>query len=95
MATLRDPFYAPNTVSLDEMEQLQNSDKGSLRRGWESGRIGAERNALAIDEFAARAAGDEPRLLAETLPNGPWEVFGSDISTQVLANCSVPVMLIR
>lgn len=61
MATLRDPLFAPNTVSLDEMQQLQDADKGSLRRGWEAGRIGAERNALAIDEFAAQAAGDTAR----------------------------------
>ncbi len=64
MATLRDPFFAPNTVSIDEM-QLQDADKGSLRRGWEAGRIGSERNALGIDEVAARAAGDIQR--AETL----------------------------
>ena len=65
MATLRDPFFAPNTVSIDEMQQLQDADKGSLRRGWEAGRIGSERNALGIDEVAARAAGDIQR--AETL----------------------------
>ena len=65
MATLRDPFFAPNTVSLDEMQQLQDTGKGSLRRGWEAGRIGSERNALGIDEVAARAAGDIQR--AETL----------------------------
>lgn len=65
MATLRDPFFAPNTVSLDEMQQLQDTGKGSLRRGWEAGRIGAERNALGIDELAARSAGDIQR--AETL----------------------------
>ncbi|MDD2988271.1 MAG: protein-glutamate O-methyltransferase CheR [Zoogloea sp.] len=38
---------------------------------------------------AACSTGEEvytlAMLLAETLPNGPWEVFGSDISTQVLA----------
>ena len=61
MSDLRDPFFAPNTVSLDEMEQLQNSGMGSLRRGWESGRIGAERNARGIDELAARSAGDLQR----------------------------------
>ena len=65
MATLRDPFFAPNTVSIDEMQQLQDADKGSLRRNWEAGRIGTERNALGIDELAARAAGDIQR--AETL----------------------------
>ena len=65
MATLRDPFFAPNTVSLDKMQQLQDTGKGSLRRGWEAGRIGSERNALGIDEVAARAAGDIQR--AETL----------------------------
>lgn len=61
MSDLRDPFFAPNTVSLDEMEQLQTSGMGSLRRGWESGRIGTERNALGIDELAARSAGDLQR----------------------------------
>jgi len=65
MATLRDPLFAPNTVSIDEMQQLQDADKGSLRRGWEAGRIGSERNALGIDELAARDAGDIQR--AETL----------------------------
>lgn len=61
MDDLRDPFFAPNTVSLDEMERLQTSGMGSLRRGWESGRIGTERNALGIDELAARSAGDLQR----------------------------------
>ncbi len=61
MSTLRDSFFTPNTVSLDEMEQLQQSGMGSLRRGWESGRIGAERNQLGIDELAARSAGDLQR----------------------------------
>jgi predicted NAD-dependent protein-ADP-ribosyltransferase YbiA (DUF1768 family) len=61
MSDLRDPFFDPNTVSLDEMEQLQTSGMGSLRRGWESGRIGTERNALGIDELAARNAGDLQR----------------------------------
>ena len=61
MSDLRDPFFDPNTVSLDEMEQLQTSGMGSLRRGWESGRIGTERNALGIDELAARSAGDLQR----------------------------------
>ena len=61
MDDLRDPFFAPNTVSLDEMERLQTSGMGSLRRGWESGRIGTERNALGIDELAARDAGDLQR----------------------------------
>ena len=46
MDDLRDPFFDPNTVSLDEMERLQTSGMGSLRRGWEAGRIGTERNAL-------------------------------------------------
>ena len=61
MSDLRDPFFDPNTVSLDEMEQLQTSGMGSLRRGWECGSIGAERNALGIDELAARSAGDLQR----------------------------------
>lgn len=61
MSDLRDPFFDPNTVSLDEMEQLQTSGMGSLRRGWESGRIGTERNARGIDELAARNAGDLQR----------------------------------
>lgn len=61
MSDLRDPFFAPNAVSLDEMEQLQTSGMGSLRRGWETGRIGAERNALGVDELAARSAGDLQR----------------------------------
>lgn len=65
MATLRDPLFAKSAVSLDEMDQLQNSGMGSLRRGWEVSRIGTERNALGIDEVAARAAGDIQR--ADTL----------------------------
>ena len=47
---------------------------------------------------AASSSGEEAysvaMLLAEVLPNTPWEVFGSDISTQVLArarNACYPV----
>lgn len=61
MSSIRDPFFRESSVSLDEMAQLQNAEKGSLRRGWESGRIGTERNALGIDELAARSAGDTQR----------------------------------
>lgn len=42
---------------------------------------------------AASSSGEEAytmaMLLAEHLPNAPWEVFGSDISTQVLAKASM------
>ena len=48
---------------------------------------------------AASSSGEEAysiaMTLAETLPDTPWEIVGSDISTQVLANCQVPVLLVR
>lgn len=65
MATLRDlDDFAVNTdrgVADLIDDQATAAGMGSLRRGWESGRIGAERNARGIDELAARSAGDLQR----------------------------------
>lgn len=63
MATLRDPLFGLNNAPSAEWQAAaaEAARPNSLRGGWESGRIANERNALAIDEFAARAAGDEQR----------------------------------
>lgn len=67
MASLRDPLLGLDNAPSAEWQAAaaEAARPNSLRGGWEAGRIGAERNALAIDEFAARAAGDNQR--ADTL----------------------------
>jgi hypothetical protein len=67
MATLRDPLLGLDNAPSAEWQaaEAEAARPNSLRGGWEAGRIGSERNALGIDELAARAAGDIQR--AETL----------------------------
>ncbi|WP_087746262.1 MULTISPECIES: hypothetical protein [unclassified Acidovorax] len=67
MATLRDPLFGLDNAPSAEWQaaEAEAARPNSLRGGWEAGRIGSERNALGIDELAARAAGDIQR--AETL----------------------------
>ncbi|MBP8176011.1 MAG: hypothetical protein KAX74_06540, partial [Sphaerotilus sp.] len=67
MATLRDPLLGLDNAPSAEWQaaEAEAARPNSLRGGWEAGRIGSERNALGIDEVAARAAGDIQR--AETL----------------------------
>ena len=65
MATLRnlDDFAVNTDRGVADLidDQATAAGMGSLRRGWESGRIGNERNARGIDELAARSAGDLQR----------------------------------
>lgn len=66
-------FREPKHFEFLRDEVLRNRRAGSTFRIWS----------------AASSSGEEAytmaMLLAEHLPNAPWEVFGSDISTQVLA----------
>ena len=63
MATLRDPLFGLDNAPSAEWQAAaaEAARPSSLRGGWEAGRIGTERNALGIDEVAARAAGDIER----------------------------------
>ncbi len=61
MATLRDPLFGLDNAPSAEWQAAEAARPNSLRGGWEAGRIGTERNALAIDEYAARSAGDIER----------------------------------
>lgn len=63
MATLRDPLFGLNNAPTGDWAaaEVEAARPNSLRGGWEAGRINSEQNALAIDEFAARAAGDIER----------------------------------
>ena len=65
MATLRnlDDFAVNTDRGVADLidDQATAAGMGSLRRGWETGRIGNERNARGIDELAARSAGDLQR----------------------------------
>ena len=67
MTTLRDPLLGLDNAPSAEWQaaEAEAARPNSLRGGWEAGRIGSERNALGIDELAARDAGDIQR--AETL----------------------------
>lgn len=67
MATLRDPLFGLDNAPDAQWQaaDIEAARPSSLRGGWESGRIGSERNALGIDEAAALAAGDTAR--AQTL----------------------------
>ena len=59
MASLR--YGTDNAPSAEWQAALDEQDRPSaLRGGWETGRIGTDRNALGIDESAARAPGGEP-----------------------------------
>ena len=60
MTTLRDPLLGLDNAPSAEWQaaEAEAARPNSLRGGWEAGRIGSERNALGIDELAARDAGD-------------------------------------
>lgn len=59
MATsLRDPWLATSTVTPEDLTALEASGMGSLRRGYESGRLGTEANYNLARESSLRAAGD-------------------------------------
>lgn len=65
MATLRDPlFNADLNQSADQQQAMEVANMGSLRRGWEAGRIGNELNPLYTEELDAGIAGDEPKRLS-------------------------------
>lgn len=74
MATLRDPVFARPTITAQDDAALAASGMSSLRRGYESGRIGADINAAAAQEASLRRAaeaGDVQALAeAETLRSG-------------------------
>lgn len=52
---LRQPNNTPSTLALDDATEA--AGMGQLRRGWTSGRLGAEANAMAADMSSLRAAG--------------------------------------
>lgn len=59
MATsLRDPWLATSTVTPEDLASLEASGMNSLRRGYESGRLGTEANYNLARESSLRAAGD-------------------------------------
>lgn len=63
MAGLRDEFGIsvanPNIGRI--VDEARAADMGSLRRGWESGRIGTELNPLRTQALDAKIAGDAQR----------------------------------
>lgn len=63
MATLRDPLFGLDNAPTGDWAaaEIEAARPNSLRGGWGAGRIGTERNALTIDEAAARANGDIQR----------------------------------
>ena len=56
MATLRDPWLATSTVTPEDLASLEASGMGSLRRGYESTRLGTEANYNLAQEASLRAA---------------------------------------
>lgn len=56
--TLRDPYLRAPLVSTEEFTALDAANMGSLRRGYESGRIGTDVNANLARESSLRAAGE-------------------------------------
>ena len=71
MAGLRDNFgIAVESPELGRyVDEAAAQGMGSLRRGWEAGRIGTETNALSAEELNLRAAGeiDRASLLREQI----------------------------
>lgn len=64
MATLRTPLFGQTEQNLtaDRLTQLKTHGMSSLRRGYESGLIGAEANYAAAREAGLRADGDAQSL---------------------------------
>jgi len=61
MATLRDPLFRQSSVTPQDLEALDASGMTDVGRGFASGRIGNDMNALAAEELNVRAAGDIAR----------------------------------
>lgn len=58
MATLRNIFDIDNNLSQEQLDTVAASGMGSLRRGYESGRLGTEANYNLARESGLRAGGD-------------------------------------
>jgi hypothetical protein len=58
MATLRNIFDIDNNLSQEQLDTVAASGMGSLRRGYESGRLGTEANYNLARESSLRAGGD-------------------------------------
>jgi len=61
MATLRNGWIsgaARPQITQQDLDSLEASGMGSLQKGWQSGRIGTDANALSADELSLRANGD-------------------------------------
>lgn len=58
MASLRDIFEVDNNLGRDQLDVIDASSMGSLRRGYTAGRLGTDINANLAQESSLRAGGD-------------------------------------
>lgn len=58
--TSAQPHFAAPSLSNNQLDYLDASGMGSLRRGYEAGRLGTEANYNLAQEASLRAAGDVP-----------------------------------